>query len=55
MPSAISAWVWRHWALVLAGLLVVFIAGGVSMTHLTRERVPGPGGGEPPAVSAPAP
>ena len=38
----------RHWALVLAGLLVIFLAGGASVARFTRDRAPGP-----PAVSAP--
>ena len=42
-------WLKRHWALVIAGLLVVFIAGGVSMSRLARDRA------APPNVSSPAP
>jgi hypothetical protein len=38
----------RHWALVLAGLLVVFLAGGASVARFTRDRA-----ADPPAVSAP--
>jgi hypothetical protein len=38
----------RHWALVLAGLLVVFVAGGASVARFTRDRAAGP-----PVVSAP--
>ena len=38
----------RHWALVLAGLLVVFLAGGASVARFNRDR-----GAQPPAVSAP--
>jgi hypothetical protein len=45
---AILSWVKRHWALVLAGLLVVFLAGGASVARFTRDRA-----AEPPAVSAP--
>jgi hypothetical protein len=51
MASRIGSWLQRHWALVLAGLLVVFIAGGASMSRLVRNRP----ATEPPAVSAPAP
>ena len=32
----------RHWALVLAGLLVVFIAGGASVARFTRDRADAP-------------
>ena len=32
----------RYWALVLAGLLVLFVAGGASMSHLARVRAPAP-------------
>jgi hypothetical protein len=38
----------RHWALVLAGLLVIFLAGGASMARFTRDRAAAP-----PAVSSP--
>jgi len=40
----------RHWALVLAGLLVVFVAGGASVARFTRDRAAAP-----PAVSSPSP
>jgi hypothetical protein len=38
----------RHWALVLAGLLVVFVAGGASVARFTRDLASAP-----PAVSSP--
>ena len=38
----------RHWALVLAGLLVVFVAGGASVARFTRDLA------GPPAVSSPS-
>jgi len=38
----------RHWALLLAGLLVVFVAGGASVAHFARDRSV-----VPPPVSAP--
>ena len=38
----------RHWALVLAGVLVIFVAGGASVARFTRDRAAAP-----PAVSAP--
>jgi hypothetical protein len=46
----VLSWLRRHWALALAGLLVIFIAGGVSMSRLAPERVAAP-----PAVSSRAP
>ena len=43
------SWLRRYWALVVAGLLVLFIAGGASMSHYVRVRaVPAA-----PPVSAP--
>jgi len=48
-PTTLS-WLRRHWALALAGLLVIFIAGGVSMSRLARDGVAAP-----PAVSSRAP
>jgi hypothetical protein len=50
VASAIVSWLRRHWALALAGLLVIFVAGGASMSRLARNRVAAP-----PAVSSPAP
>ncbi len=47
-PTILS-WLRRHWALALAGLLVIFIAGGVSISRLAPDRAP------PPPVSAPSP
>jgi hypothetical protein len=41
-----TSWLRRHWALLLAGLLVIFVAGGVSISRLVLDR---------PAVSTPAP
>jgi hypothetical protein len=52
MSSPILSWLKRHWALVVAGLLVVFIAGGASMSRLSRSRA---APAAPPPVSAPAP
>jgi len=49
LPAEISSWLRRHWALALAGLLVVFIAGGVSMSRFAPDRAP------PPPVSAASP
>jgi hypothetical protein len=49
MPPAILSWLRRHWALVLAGLLVIFVAGGVSVSRLAPQRVAAP-----PAVSSSA-
>jgi hypothetical protein len=51
MASRTGSWLRRHWALVLAGLLVVFIAGGASMSRFARVRPPP---AAPPPVSAPA-
>jgi hypothetical protein len=51
LPSRVFAWLQRHWALVLAGLLVVFLAGGASVARFVRMRAAAP----PPAVSSPAP
>jgi hypothetical protein len=45
---SVLSFVKRHWALVLAGALVVFLAGGASVARLTRDRAHAP-----PAVSAP--
>jgi hypothetical protein len=45
---SVLAFLRRHWALVLAGLLVVFLAGGASVARFTRDRATAP-----PAVSAP--
>jgi len=50
MPPAILGWLRRHWALALGGLLVVFVAGGASVSRLARVRA-----AEPPAVSSQAP
>ncbi len=50
MAPAILPWLRHHWALVLAGLLVVLIAGGASVARFARDRA-----AEPPAVSAPLP
>ncbi len=38
--SAVVSWLRRHWALVLAGLLVLFVAGGASVARLARVRAP---------------
>ena len=35
--SAILSWLKRYWALVVAGILVVFLAGGASMSRLVRD------------------
>ncbi len=43
----IAPWLRRYWALMVAGLLVLFIAGGASMAHFARDR------SAPPPVSAP--
>jgi len=45
---AIVPFLKRHWALVLAGLLVIFLAGGASVARFTRDRAVAP-----PPVSAP--
>jgi hypothetical protein len=50
VPPAILSWLRRHWALALAGLLVIFLAGGVSVSRLARDRAAAP-----PVVSSPAP
>jgi hypothetical protein len=49
--AAIVSWLRRHWALVLAGLLVVFVAGGASVARFARQRA----AVSPPPVSAPMP
>jgi hypothetical protein len=38
LREQIVSWLRRHWALVLAGLLVLFVAGGASMAHFTPVR-----------------
>jgi len=47
MAQASTPWLRRYWAIVVAGLLVVFAAGGVSMARLAHR------GAVLPAVSAP--
>jgi hypothetical protein len=50
IAMSIVPFVRRHWALMVAGLLVIFVAGGASVARFARNRaVP------PPAVSAPPP
>ena len=39
---AIVPFVRRHWALVLAGLLVIFVAGGASVARFARDRASAP-------------
>jgi hypothetical protein len=46
-PSVLS-WLRRHWALALAGLLIISVAGSASMSRLARHRAA-------PPISAPAP
>ena len=45
---SVMSYVRRHWALLLAGLLVIFLAGGASVARFTRDRA-----AVPPPVSAP--
>ncbi|HKA16465.1 MAG TPA: hypothetical protein VKH41_15690 [Myxococcota bacterium] len=51
MSSPILSWLRRHWAIVLAGLLVLFVAGGASMARFARVPSPAPL----PPVSLPPP
>jgi hypothetical protein len=47
MAQTTISWLRRYWAIVVAGLLVIFVAGSVSMARLAQRTA------VPPAVSAP--